>query len=111
MMKSRVPLQKPEEAPTKTGEILRPGMRVRLHGFDGAYEPSQPTGTVHGWNGDWFGVIFDPHVRFTREDKDHGWIPPRPYYGFTAACFSVMDDLPAEVGSQASLKIWLDTGG
>lgn len=94
---------------TRDGHTLKPGMRVRLYGFTGAYVPPEPTGTIHGFDGHWWGIILDPHVRFKK--KDGGNIPPRPYYGFNAGAFKVIDPLPYQLASREWVKMWVDKTG
>lgn len=65
---------------------LKPGVRVKLIGFDNAYVPPEPKGVIDGYDGSWWGVIFDENVRFAQDHGD-GLVPSKPHYGFSARNF------------------------
>lgn len=80
-----------EFMPTK--EMIKPGMRVRLLGFDSAYIPSQPLAITGEWNKHqtYFGLYFDDDVRFVNPDPlTDSLIPSKPHFGFTESCIELV---------------------
>lgn len=87
-------------------EEMRPGLRVRLRGFEKAYVPSRPTGTVlrKTKSSEWWEVEFDPDVKFAkphatadlgsrRRDRYDLYEVPRPYGGFTGITLELLPPL------------------
>lgn len=79
---------------SRNGIMIEKGMRIRLHSFESAYIPSKPEGILAEYNGSWWGIYFDPNVRFINvSSQSHSpdrLVPPQPYYGFTAGCLEVL---------------------